>query len=104
MPGLDLYRLTTSSYPYAVPNAANLTGIVGEAMSIAENDYSSVMTALDRYERYDPTLPPDNQTYVRELRTTQAGVPSWIYVAGPRQASYLRSVGILISSGDWLRW
>lgn len=104
MPGLDLYRLTTSSYPYAVPNAANLTGIVGEAMSIAESDYSSVMTSLDRYERYDPALPPDNQTYVRELRTTQAGVPSWVYVAGPRQAAYLRSTGILITSGDWLRW
>lgn len=104
MPGLDLYRLATSSYPYAVPNAANPAGILGEAMSITESAYPGVVTALDRYERYDPTLPPDNQTYVRELRTTQAGVPSWVYVAGPRQAAYLRSTGILITSGDWLRW
>ena len=104
MPMLDLYRLSGSSYPYAVPNDGNGVGIVGDVMSIIPSLYASVLTSLDRYERYDPTLPPDNQTYVRELRPTREGLPSWVYVAGPRQAAYLKDSGILITSGDWLRW
>ncbi len=104
MPGLDMYRLSGSSYPYAVPNDANASGIVGEVMQIAPGLYSDTLARLDRYERYDPTQPPTNQTYVRELRQTREGLPSWVYVAGTRQAQYLRSSGILISSGDFQRW
>lgn len=104
MPLLDLYVLSGSSYPYAVPNDGNQVGIVGEVMSIHPVLYQDVVSLLDRHERYDPTAPPDNQVYVRELRPTREELPSWVYVAGPRQASYLRSSGILIASGDWLRW
>ena len=104
MPGLDMYRLSGSSFPYAVPNVANTAGIVGEVMRISPDQYSYVVSRLDRYERYDPSQPPTNQTYVRELRPTQDGLPSWVYVAGTRQADYLRSAGILITSGDFLRW
>lgn len=104
MPWIDLYRISGSSYPYVVPNAANGTGVVGEVMVIKPDLYQGTVTSLDSYERYNPSLPPDNQTYVRELRQTREGVPSWVYVAGPRQADYLRSSGILISSGDFLRW
>jgi len=104
MPWLDLYRISGSSYPYVVPNAGNGTGVVGEVMVTKPDLYQSTVTSLDSYERYNPSLPPDNQTYVRELRQTREGVPSWVYVAGPRQADYLRSSGILISSGDFLRW
>lgn len=104
MPGLDLYRRSGSAYPYAVPNEANAAGIVGEAMDIAPSLYASTVVSLDRYERYDPGLPPENQIYVRELRTTHEGRAAWVYVAGPRQAQYLRSVGILVTSGDFLRW
>lgn len=104
MPGLDLYRRSGSSYPYAVPDAANATGIVGEVMQLHPSLYSATVASLDLYERYDPALPPDNQVYVRELRATREGLPSWVYVAGPRQSQYLRSAGILVSSGDFLRW
>jgi len=104
MPRLDLYRSLTSSYPYAVPNDANTVGIVGEGMYIIPENYQSVVGSLDNYERYDPASPPDNQIYVRELRPTHEGVQSWVYVAGPRQADYLRNNGILVTSGDWLRW
>jgi len=104
MPLLDLYRLSGSSYPYAVPNDANASGIVGQAMYIRTDVYASTMTRLDSYERYNPSLPPTNQTYVREMRPTRDGVDAWVYVAGPRQADYLRANGILIGSGDWLRW
>lgn len=104
MPWLDLYRSLTSSYPYAVPNGANTNGIVGEVMQIVPELYTSVLGTLDSYERYDPALPPDSQIYVRELRQTRESVPAWMYVAGPRQADYLREYGILITSGDWLLW
>jgi len=104
MPQLDLYRLIGSSYPYAVDNPQNATGVVGEAMSIVPSLYWSVLASLDRYERYDPALPPDNQVYVRTMRPTREGTPSWVYEAGPRQAAYLRSSGIHLTSGDWLRW
>ncbi len=104
MPLLDLYRLAGSSYPYAVDNPQNATGIVGETMSIVPGLYWSVLASLDRYERYDPNLPPDNQVYVRTMRPTREGTSAWVYEAGPRQAAYLRSSGILITSGDWLRW
>lgn len=104
MPWLDLYRSLTSSFPYAVPNGSNTTGIVGEVMHVVPDLYASVLRSLDTYERYDPRLPPDNQIYIRELRQTREGVQSWVYVAGPRQADYLRSNGILITSGDWLLW
>ncbi len=104
MPRLDLYRLSGSSYPYAVPNSANALGIVGQAMYIRSDLYASTMTRLDSYERYNPSLPPDNQTYVRVMRPTRDGVDAWVYEAGPRQADYLRANGILVGSGDWLRW
>lgn len=104
MPGLDLYRRSGSAYPYAVPNEANAAGVVGEAMDITPSLYASTVVNLDRYERYNPGLPPENQIYVRELRTTREGRAAWVYVAGPRQAQYLRSVGILVTSGDFLRW
>jgi gamma-glutamylcyclotransferase (GGCT)/AIG2-like uncharacterized protein YtfP len=101
---LDMYRLSGSTYPFAVPNAANTYGIVGEEMHLVPSAYADTIEALDRYERYDPAEPPDNQSYVRELRNTHTGTPSWVYVAGPRMAQYLRSEGVLISSGDFLRW
>jgi gamma-glutamylcyclotransferase (GGCT)/AIG2-like uncharacterized protein YtfP len=104
MPGLDLYRRAGSSFPYAVPNPANAAGLVGEATAVHPDHYPRTLADLDRYERYDPAQPPDNQVYVRELRPTREGVPSWVYVAGPRQAQYLRSSGILVTSGDFLRW
>jgi gamma-glutamylcyclotransferase (GGCT)/AIG2-like uncharacterized protein YtfP len=104
MPLLDMYRLSGSTYPFAVPNRSNPTGIVGEAMHLRPDSYSGTLARLDRFERYDPGQPPENQSYVREVRATREGVMAWVYVAGPRMAQYLRDDGVLISSGDFLRW
>ncbi|PFG38714.1 gamma-glutamylcyclotransferase (GGCT)/AIG2-like uncharacterized protein YtfP [Georgenia soli] len=102
-PRLDLYMVRGTSYPYAVPNAANATGILGERMHLRADLYNDTIARLDRYERYDPAQPADSQTYVRTLMTDRDGVSSWVYVTSPRMSSYLRSNGTIISSGDFLR-
>ena len=102
-PRLDLYMVRGTSYPYAVPNAANATGILGERMHLRADLYNDTIARLDRYERYDPAQPADTQTYVRALMTDRDGATSWVYVTSPRMSSYLRSNGTIISSGDFLR-
>lgn len=98
--GLSLYYSASRTFPYAVPGGS---GVIGERMDLRTDVYGSTIAGTDAYERYDPALPPDNQAYVREVWTTRAGVRSWIYVAGPRQAAYVRANFAWIPSGDWLR-
>ena len=102
-PGLDLYMVRGTSYPYAVPNGGNRTGILGERMQLRTDLYDDTVARLDRYERYDPNQAADTQTYVRTLMTDRDGRTSWVYVTSPRMSSYLRTNGTIISSGDFLR-
>lgn len=98
--GLSLYYSASRTFPYAVPGGS---GVIGERMHLRTDLYGSTIAGTDAYERYDPALPPDNQAYVRELWISRAGVRSWIYVAGLRQAAYVRANLAWIPSGDWLR-
>jgi gamma-glutamylcyclotransferase (GGCT)/AIG2-like uncharacterized protein YtfP len=103
MPLVDMYMKSGTSYPYAVPNSRNTTGIVGENMFIKPELYDDTMARLDRYERYDPAKPVNDMEYVRTQMRTREGVSSWIYVTSPRISEYLRTYGTFISSGDYLR-
>ena len=102
--GARQYRLRGSSFPYAVPNASTRRGSSARSCTSSRARMRARSRGSTGFERYDPSASPTNQTYVRELRPTREGLPSWVYVAGPRQAAYLRSSGILITSGDFLRW
>jgi len=104
-PGLDLYMISGYSFPWAVPNSANTSGIAGELFWFSSSTYGSDIARLDRYERYDPSKPASGQLYTRERRaTSHPGVSAWVYVATPRWASIARDSGTRIPSGDYLRW
>ncbi|MDN5558582.1 MAG: gamma-glutamylcyclotransferase [Ruaniaceae bacterium] len=101
MDGLALYRMSGYTAPWAVEQSGYVTK--GEVFWLHPATATKTITILDRLERYDSTQPPENQSYVRVMRPMVEGPLSWVYVAGPRTAKWLKSGGSLIPFGDWKR-
>lgn len=99
--GLALYRMAGYTVPWAVERSGYTTQ--GEVFWLRPATASDTIADLDRLEGYDPSEPPTNQSYVRERHTMANGYVAWVYVAGPRTATWLKSQGSVIPSGDWLR-
>ena len=104
MPYMDLYMIPGYTFPWAVPSAREY-GAVGELMDFPSASYWDMVARLDRYELYDPSLPPDSQRYYyRTQRPTLHAPSAWVYVATQRWQDYARSSGTLITTGDFTRW
>lgn len=101
MASLSMHLSANRAYPWAVTGG---NGITGNQMTIRSGVYAQTMGEIDAYERYNPSVPAAQQPYyVRELRATRTGTRSWVYLASPRMAPYVRQSLPLIPSGDWFR-
>lgn len=100
MPDFSMYIATNGRYPYAVEGG---DGIRGDLLYVQPERYNQTIATMDAYERYDPNQPATNQAYIRVVRTSGDGVWSWIYIAGPRQAVYVKQTCPWLASGDWKR-
>lgn len=101
MSGLALYRMSGYSWPWAVVRSGYTSH--GEVYWLKPSRAQAAIADLDRLEGYDPSKPTTNQSYVRVKRTMANGFTAWVYVAGPRTATWLQNSGSVIPSGDWLR-
>lgn len=103
MPGLDMHG--RSGFPYAVTNADNTQGIVGELMYVPDEIYPQVQASLDRLEGYDPRETRGWQHYLRIVRKAYLAdgteVEAYVYVASASVAKDVRESIPLIPSGDW---
>lgn len=99
----DLYlRRDKTWWSYMVPGGK--TGrVVVERMNFKPEHYSATLKNMDRWERFDPSKPLDNQNYNRKLVTDQHGQKVWAYVASKKLAKYMKTSGTRVTSGDYLR-
>ncbi|WP_281369632.1 SH3 domain-containing protein [Paeniglutamicibacter cryotolerans] len=99
----NLYIDNKNGLSYILPEASQATGVVSYRMTLKRGSYNSTVARLDAYERYDPSKLPDNQLYVRKRVTDTEGNTVWAYVGGAKMSKYLRTSGIKVPTGDYLK-
>ena len=103
-PKLELWITSSSSirdrWPWAIPGTA---GLQGEILHFPANQYSSMMSKLDKWEGYTPGKNPNSMNYTRNLVASDHG-NVYVYVATPWRQQFARSYGIRVLSGDFTRY
>lgn len=92
-----------NSLAFAVPDAQNTVGVVGETMFLRRSDYANTMSRIDALERYYPNDPAQSM-YVRVRSNPNNGLTTWLYTPSPRWSEIATSQGRFNPTGDWLRW
>ncbi len=69
---------------------------------------SPLLQRTDRLEGFDPDLPDDPKNLFHRVRTSAYSsghdeVQAWIYVYHRHHDEYIRSAGVLIQGGDWIK-
>lgn len=96
-----MYYSQNRAYPYLVHGMSGTAK--GEVYYLKDSTAAATLKKTDAYERYDPSKPDSGQLYVRKMLPISHRHNSWVYIAGPEQAVWLKSSGTRIPSGDWLR-
>ena len=101
MPG-TLYHLM-DGWPILVRGGNNL--VAGEVFALQDE---SALAVLDAYEGYEQHASPDDSFIARaatEVILVGGEVMRvWFYHAPPALAHFAEQTGILVESGDWLKW
>lgn len=100
---LDGYCLyDAGGLPLVVGRTGDSNGVVGELMSVWQDQYDDVLRQLDELEGYDPADP--TCIYVRVLATVHSNtgpVSAWLYEAGDTVARELTPDN-KVPGGDWV--
>lgn len=88
---------------YVIPSSTKTDKVVVERMDIKPALYRSTVIDMDKWERFDPTKPLDDQNYNRVLVTDKDGKTSWAYLGSKKIGQYLTENGIRVNSGDYLK-
>lgn len=103
--GLLLYE--GPGYPYAVRCAAGEadTGVRGDLVWPGPAHYDEVLRVLDELEGHTPGGGHNHYERVVSQATRHDGatVAAWVYVAAEPLATRLRSTGVVVAGGDWVR-
>ncbi|MFB0835490.1 gamma-glutamylcyclotransferase [Arthrobacter halodurans] len=89
-------------WSYLVPSPSVKDTVAAEAMSIKKPIYTSTLSAVDRWERFDPAKPLATQNYNRKLVVDASGQQMYAYVASALKIAYMKSKGVAVPTGDYL--